>query len=53
MFKLVINEGVVIRESDNKIVAPCQSIDDIDFKEYIDWVNLGNTPIEIYTTTEE
>lgn len=46
-YKYVNNRGLVIRESDGKIVAPCQSIDDPDFIEYNHWVNAGNEPIVV------
>jgi hypothetical protein len=47
MYTLTVNTGEVTRNSDGKVVAPCQSADDPDFVEYIDWVNAGNEPIII------
>jgi hypothetical protein len=45
MYTLVLDEGIVIRESDGYIVAPCQSDTDPDFRTYIDWVMVeGNEP---------
>ena len=44
MYTLSISEGTVTRESDGKVVAPCQSAEDPDFVEYINWVNAGNQP---------
>ena len=32
--------GQVIRTSDGKVVAPCQSNQDPDFLEYIEWIKL-------------
>ena len=36
--------GEVVRSSDNKVVAPCQSVEDPDYVAYIDWVHAGNSP---------
>lgn len=44
MYTLNITTGIVSKNSDNKIIAPCQSYDDIDFQEYLSWVNAGNEP---------
>jgi hypothetical protein len=49
MYIIILDEGLVIRESDNKVIAPCESAEDIDFIAYIDWVNAGNQPT-IYDT---
>ena len=38
----ILDEGIVIRDADGVVVAPCQSIDDINYIEYCDWVNAGN-----------
>ena len=38
-------QGLVIRDSDGKVVAPCQSSQDPDFLAYQEWVNTpGNKP---------
>ena len=38
--------GQIIRNSDGKIVAPCQSIEDPDFVAYCQWASVaGNDPI--------
>lgn len=37
----------VIRNSDNKVIAPCQSADDPDWLNYIAWVEAGNIPNEV------
>jgi hypothetical protein len=44
MYTLNLADGTVTRTSDNKVVAPCQSPEDPDFLEYIDWINSGNDP---------
>ena len=44
-YKYVNNRGFVIRDSDGKIVAPCQSSEDPDFIEYNEWVAAGNEPL--------
>lgn len=44
MYTLNLNEGTAIRDSDGKVVAPCQSDQDPDFRAYIDWVEAGNQP---------
>ena len=47
MYTVVLKQGSVIRDSDQKIVAPCQSDQDTDFLAYIAWVNSGNEPLTI------
>ena len=49
MYIIILDAGVVIRESDNRIVSPCQSADDPDFKTYCDWVEAGNQPTVLNT----
>lgn len=44
MYTLSLYQGTVTRDSDNKVVAPCESDQDPDFRAYIDWVNQGNQP---------
>lgn len=44
MYTVSISEGTVTRNSDGKVVAPCQSAEDPDFVAYIDWVNADNQP---------
>ncbi len=41
--------GTIIRNSDGKIIAPCQSDQDQDFIEYHNWINDGNEPDIDYT----
>jgi hypothetical protein len=52
MYKIV-DSSVVFRISDNKQIAPCDSDKDPDFVQYIEWVNEGNTPEEVYTNQGE
>lgn len=47
MYTLNIATGIVIRNSDNKQVAPAQSVDDPDYVEYVAWVGAGNAPTEV------
>jgi len=44
MYSLNPSDGSVSRDSDGKVVAPCQSADDPDFVAYIQWVTEGNQP---------
>lgn len=47
MYTIILNQGHVIRDIDQKIISPCDSVDDIDFIEYQNWINQGNNPKEI------
>lgn len=49
MYKIILDEGIVIRNSDNVIVSPCQSIDDPNYVEYVNWIQAGNQAEEIIT----
>lgn len=44
MYTIILDEGVVIRDLDQFQVAPCQSNEDLDFVEYINWIEAGNQP---------
>jgi hypothetical protein len=44
MYTIILYEGTVTRNEDGKVVAPCQSDQDPDFRAYIDWVEAGNQP---------
>ena len=48
-YTVVLDEGIVIRDNDGKIIAPCQSVDDPDFVAYGAWVNAGNEPTTLDT----
>lgn len=52
MYTIILDEGLVIRDSDKKVVAPAQSDQDKDFMEYNLWANSGNMPT-IYDTRPE
>ena len=48
MYTIVLNDGTVVRDSDGKIVAPCQSVDDPDFIAYNECVAANNIPTTVY-----
>lgn len=52
MYTIILDQGIVIRDSDGKIVAPCQSADDPDFIEYNQWVESGNQPTILNTSQQ-
>jgi len=52
MYEIRPSEGTVTRISDGKIVAPCQSDQDPDFRAYIDWVKAGNQPTILETLND-
>jgi hypothetical protein len=43
-YTLKLHYGEVVRDSDGKVVAPCQNADDPDFLAYLAWVEEGNAP---------
>ena len=43
-YTIILDEGVVIRDSDNKQIAPCQDDHDADFIAYNAWVEAGGEP---------
>ena len=43
-YTIILDEGLVIRDSDGKQVAPCQSDQDPDFLAYNEWANAGGQP---------
>lgn len=47
MYTIKLSTCEVIRESDGKVIAPCQSADDPDWLTYIAWVEAGNIPNEV------
>lgn len=49
MYTIILDEGNVYRDSDGKIVAPCESDQDPDFLVYNNWANTGGEP-RILTT---
>jgi len=44
MYKMNKYRDAIIRISDNKQAAPCDSAEDIDFLTYKSWVEQGNQP---------
>lgn len=52
-YTIILDEGVVLRESDGVQVAPCDSVQNEDFQAYIKWVAQGNEPTIIQTRKEE
>lgn len=54
MYTVVLDEGIVIRDADQVIVAPCLSADDPDAVAYYNWVMVeGNEPLTIQSRTEQ
>ena len=51
-YTIILDEGVVIRDIDQKQVAPCDSDQDADFKEYNHWIDAGNEPTILNTRPE-
>lgn len=49
MYTIILDEGIVIRDADQVVVAPCASADDPDFLTYIAWVEAGNEPLVLNT----
>jgi hypothetical protein len=49
MYKIILDEGIVIRNSDEVIVAPCQSDDDPNYLEYVAWIHAGNEAESVIT----
>ena len=52
MYTIILDQGTVIRDSDSKIIAPCESELDPDFLAYNDWINSGNQPTILDTAPE-
>jgi hypothetical protein len=50
MYSILMSEGTIIRDSDQKVVCPCQSAEDPDFLAYQAWAAEGNHPTEITPT---
>jgi len=48
-YTIIVDEGLVLRDSDQQIIYPCQNVEDEDCVEYTNWVKNGNQPI-IYDT---
>lgn len=52
MYTIILDEGIVLRDIDSKVVSPCDSAEDIDFLAYQDWVTSGNVPVTYNTRSE-
>lgn len=52
MYTIILDRGIVIRDSDGVIVAPVESAEDPKFIEYINWVNNSGEP-RIFNTASE
>lgn len=50
MYKLIQDEGILIRLSDNKVIAPCNDYNDPDHLAYIAWTEEGNHPEMVETS---
>lgn len=48
-YTIILDEGVVIRDSDGVQVAPCQSVDEPNFITYNAWVEAGGEPTVLDT----
>lgn len=46
MYTIHLQTGEVKNDA-GVVVAPAQSVDDPLYVEYVNWVSLGNSPIEI------
>ncbi len=53
MYTVILDEGIVLRDADQKVVAPCESADDPDFVAYGAWVEAGNSPLVLDTRQQE
>jgi hypothetical protein len=54
MYTIILDQGIVIRDSDGKIVAPNDvGIGDPDFQAYQEWVNQGNQPTILNTAPSQ
>ena len=48
-YTIILDEGIVLRDSDGVQVAPCQSVDEPDFIAYNEWVEAGGEPTVLDT----
>lgn len=49
MYTIILDQGIVIKDSTGQVVAPCQSDQDPEFRTYIEWVESGNSPTVLNT----
>lgn len=52
MYTIILNQGIVIRDSDNVIVSPADSTSNPLFVAYQEWINQGNQPTILETIGE-
>ena len=43
-YTIILDEGIVLRDSDGVQIAPCQSDQDPDFLAYNAWIEAGGEP---------
>ena len=54
MYTIILDQGIVIRDSDGVIVSPSASADDINFIIYNTWAQVeGNTPTILDTAPDK
>lgn len=53
MYTIYLQRGTVVRDSDQHIVCPCQSVEDEDFIAYNEWIAAGGVPTIIETSPDE
>ena len=47
MYTIILDEGLCIRDSDQKQIAPCENPLDNDFMDYLAWIQMDNEPLTI------
>lgn len=50
-YAIDLDTGIVTRLVDNMVVAPTQSVDELNYVAYIEWVNAGNEPTVLVSPT--
>ena len=50
-YTIILDEGVVLRDSDGAQIAPCQSADDPDFMLYASYVEAGGVVAQVVSRT--
>lgn len=46
-YTIILDEGIVLRDSDGAQVAPCQSASDLDYVSYVSYVEAGHAVTQI------
>ena len=52
MYTIILDQGIVIRDSDGVVVSPVESADDPKFVEYNTWAGNGGQPLIVNTQSE-